>query len=117
LSITENRLLVRPDTGIDVVWLWTDPHNKMYYSIHDDWLRKESSNIKSGHYIPEVSTSRAFNHLKYMLRAVFSNIPWIRRAVIIMPDECNLPPSFNASHPSISVVKVRCSLPLINTII
>lgn len=91
---------------IDLVYLWVDGNDV-------EWLSKKNKFLgKSNDYNIEATTiARNANNdeLKYSLRSVEKNIPWVRKIFIVTDEQ--KPEWLNLENPKIQIVDIREILP------
>ena len=70
---------------IDVVYLWVDGSDKNFISIKNDYLRKLHKN--NNKYIDDTKDQifRDNDELKYSLRSLEKNAPWVNHVYIVTP--------------------------------
>lgn len=70
---------------IDIVYLWVDGSDKNFISIKNDYLRKLHKN--NDKYIDDTKDQifRDNDELKYSLRSVEKNAPWVNHIYIVTP--------------------------------
>ena len=94
------------ETPIDLVYLWVDGNDI-------EWQKKRHKYLDpSGNYDEQsVSQCRFFNNdeLKYSLRSVEKNIPWINRIFIVTDEQT--PDWLNTNHPKIKIIDHKEIIP------
>ena len=95
---------------IDIVYLWVDGSDKKWQTAKNEWLKKIQGikTIKKNAYGDE--RYRDNGELKYSLRSVAENIPWINH-IYIITDFDQVPKWLNTSHPKITIVPHRDIIP------
>ena len=92
-------------TNIDAVYLWVDGNNPDFQKHLQLYLHERGESFATA---PHRFSDH--NELKYSLRSLHLNCPWIRRIFIIAPDGMQ-PPWLNTQHPQIELVHHRDFFP------
>ena len=99
-----NRLF--PYSTIDIVYTWVDGNDINWLTEKKFWLERYRN-------IPQVAkdSSRFIEHeeLRFSLRSVMRNIPWIRKIFILTNGQ--IPYWLNRNHPKIEIVTHSAVLP------
>lgn len=92
---------------VDLVYFWVDGSD-------EDWLQKKQYWQKQYNQLSEnaidQSRFRQFDELKYSLRSVEKNLPWIRRIYIVTDNQ--VPAWLNINHPKIKIVDHKDIFPI-----
>lgn len=91
---------------IDLVYLWVDGEDPIWLAKKNAFLgRNANLNIES------ISKARNANHdeLKFSLRSVEQNAPWIRRIFIVTDEQT--PDWLDLDHPKVRIIDIRDILP------
>lgn len=91
---------------VDLVYLWVDGNDVEWLAKKNKFLGK-TDNIN----IEAINKARCANNdeLKYSLRSVEENVPWVRNIYIITDEQ--KPCWLNADHPKIKLIDIRDILP------
>lgn len=91
---------------IDLVYLWVDGSDPQWFAKKQHFLGHDSP-----HNTEAFSKARTENNdeLKYSLRSVEKNAPWIRRIFVVTDEQT--PGWLELSHPKVKVVDIREILP------
>ncbi len=82
--------------GIDLVYLWVDGSDPKWLQKRDSYLDSEIQHRDiTGRY-------ECNNELKYSLRSVEKNLPWIRKIFIVTDSQ--VPAFLNTDHPKITII-------------
>lgn len=89
----------RTDYPVDLVYLWVDGDDPA-------WLKKKTIYQAKAGKLPENGTNiarfRQFDELKYSLRSIEKNLPWINHIFIITDNQ--VPDWLNTDNPKISII-------------
>lgn len=94
------------DFPIDLVYLWVDGNDPVWQAKKNYWQSLYSQLPPSG---TDISRFRELNELKYSLRSVEKNMPWINHIYIVTDNQ--IPKWLNLKHPKISIVDHKEILP------
>ena len=86
---------------IDIVYLWVDGSDPKFQSKRNYWRNR------AGHLDKQVSAEGRWidsNELKYSLRSLEKNAPWINRIYIIVDDQ---QPVWLTNHQKVTLVDVK----------
>jgi len=85
---------------IDLVYTWVDPSDTKWRQERDVWIERDSQN----HAVDASGNNHYADHdeLRYSLRSVAKNLPWIRNIHIVVHGRQR--PSWIADHPAIRFV-------------
>ena len=95
---------------IDIVYLWVDGADKYFINKKNKCLQKENKDIHK--YVDDVQDQifRDNNELKYSLRSIETNAPWINH-IYIVTGFGQKPEWLNTDNPKITVVSQESILP------
>ena len=85
---------------IDIVYRWVDPNDAEWRRQRDTWIERHSQPQA----VDAISDNRFADHdeLRYSLRSVAKNLPWIRNIHIVVHGQQR--PSWTSNHPAIRFV-------------
>ena len=95
---------------IDIVYLWIDSRNKDFCLLKDKYLKEAGKNTDK--YVDDVKDQifRDNDELKYSLRSVEKNAPWVNHIYIVTGFN-QIPKWLNINHPKITVIQQEDILP------
>lgn len=95
---------------IDIVYLWADGSDKNFNSIKNKYLKSMKKDTNK--YVDDIKDQlfRDNNELKYSLRSIEQNAPWINH-IYIVTGLNQVPTWLNIKHPKITVVPQESILP------
>lgn len=104
LKMTVNKMLF----PIDIVYLWVDGADKNFIDIKNKYLKK----VKTGKYVDDVKDQifRNNDELKYSLRSIEKNAPWINH-IYIVTGFGQKPSWLNLKNPKITIIHQEDILP------
>lgn len=91
---------------IDLIYLWVDGSDEAWMSKKNAFLGKDAhANTEA------IAKARNANNdeLKYSLRSVIKNVPWVRKIFIVTDEQ--KPQWINENHPKITIIDIRQLLP------
>lgn len=97
---------VKKDFPVDLVYLWVDGDDPVWKKKKQYWQGMYTDLPESG---TDISRFREFDELKYSLRSVEKNMPWINRIYIITDNQT--PKWLKKKHPKITIVDHKDILP------
>lgn len=86
---------------IDVVFSWVDGTDPAFLASRADWLARARAVLGGGDEAD--ARTRQIDELRYALRSVDQNAPWVRR--IFIATDSRLPSWLVADHPKVTVVR------------
>ncbi len=104
----------KSDYPVDLVYLWVDGDDPTWLKKKTYWQKKYGKLPENG---THVSRFRQFDELKYSLRSVEKNIPWINHIYIVTDNQT---PDWLANHPKITIINhtdifPKDALPIFNS--
>lgn len=101
-----NEVVMKDDLKIDLVYLWVDGNDPKWLEEKEIW--REKLGIESS---PAANNCRFIDNqeLKYSLRSVEMNAPWINRIFIVTNGQ--IPAWLDTTHPKIKIVDHKDIMP------
>eukprot|EP00299_Pterocystis_sp_00344_P017630 c8834_g1_i1.p1 GENE.c8834_g1_i1~~c8834_g1_i1.p1 ORF type:complete len:588 (-),score=179.27 c8834_g1_i1:70-1800(-) len=89
---------------VDIVITWYNPDDPQAKASYDSRLQSiDQSGLAPG--VTDSKRRTDAGELRYNLRAIEKNVPWVRHVFLVVPDDCTLPSWLDTSAPHLRIVR------------